>query len=77
MSSGCRMSIGAGSIALAVSVALGSTSAYSVEGEVQWRVSDQGDSALLVTADSEATDNFGQLLFHCKKAREMPPQRAT
>jgi hypothetical protein len=67
VSGGCRMSISAGSIALAVSVALGPTSAYSVEGNVQWRVSDQGDSVLLVTADSEATDNFGQLLFHCKK----------
>jgi hypothetical protein len=60
-------SICVGGIALAVSVALGSASAYCAEGEVQWRVSDQGDSALLVTADSEATDNFGQLLFHCRK----------
>ncbi len=61
------MSICAGGVAVAVSVALGSAIAYCAEGDVQWRVSDQGDSALLVTADSEATDNFGQLLFHCKK----------
>jgi len=37
------------------------------EGEVRWRVSDQDDTALLVTADSDATDNFGSPLFHCKK----------
>ena len=37
------------------------------EGEVRWRVSDQDDSALLVKADSDATDNFGSPLFHCKK----------
>jgi hypothetical protein len=54
-------------VGVAVSVALGSAGACCAEGDVQWRFSDQGDSALLVTADSEATDNFGQLLFHCKK----------
>lgn len=37
------------------------------EGEVRWRVSDQDDSALLVKADSDATDNFGSPLFQCKK----------
>ena len=46
---------------------LGPMAAHAAEGDVQWRVSDQDDSALLVTADSEATDNFGPLLFHCKK----------
>lgn len=53
--------------ALAACVMLGSVAARTAEGDVRWRVSDQGDSALLVTADSEATDNFGALLFHCKK----------
>jgi hypothetical protein len=56
-----------GGIALAACVALGSANAHSADGDVQWRASDQGDGALLVTADSEATDNFGPLLFHCKK----------
>jgi hypothetical protein len=60
-------SICGGGIALAASVALGMADACSAEGDVQWRVSDQGDSVLLVTADSEATDNFGPLLFHCRK----------
>ena len=60
------MSIRVGSLAIAVSIALG-PNASAAEGDVQWRVSDQDDSALLVTADSEATDNFGPLLFHCKK----------
>jgi hypothetical protein len=54
-------------IALAASVALGAASACSAESDVQWRVSDQDDSALLVTSDQEATDNFGPLLFHCRK----------
>ena len=67
MIGGHPRSICVGGIALAVSVALGSASAHCAEGDVQWRVSDQGDSALLVTADSEATDNFGQLHFHCRK----------
>ena len=61
------MSICVGGVALAASVAFSLASAHAAEGDVQWRVSDQGDSALLVTADSEATDNFGRLLFHCKK----------
>ena len=56
-----------GVVALVASAVLGSVNALSAEGDVQWRFSDQDDSALLVTADSEATDNFGQLLFHCKK----------
>jgi hypothetical protein len=63
---GRRMSMCVGGV-LAASVAFGSTDVHSDEGVVQWRVSDQGDSALLVTADSEATDNFGPLQFHCKK----------
>ena len=67
MSGSRRMSICVGGFALAASVAFSVASAHAAEGDVQWRVSDQGDSALLVTADSEATDNFGQLLFHCKK----------
>jgi hypothetical protein len=37
------------------------------EGEVRWRVSDTANSALLVIADSDATDNFGSQLFECKK----------
>jgi hypothetical protein len=37
------------------------------EGEVRWRVSDTADSALLVIADSDATDNLGSPLFECKK----------
>ncbi|MCS3729145.1 hypothetical protein [Bradyrhizobium betae] len=61
-----RMSICIGAVAVVASVALGS-SARAAEGDVQWRVSDQDHSALLVTADSEATDNLGPLLFHCKK----------
>ena len=60
-----------GSLVLAASVALGSADAHSAEGDVQWRMSDDGDEALLVTADSEATDNFGPLLFHCKKSSGM------
>ena len=44
---------------------------HAEEGEVRWRVSDLGDSALLATADSEGTDNFGPLLFHCKKGSGM------
>jgi hypothetical protein len=60
------MSMRVGGLAIAVSVALG-PNARAAEGDVQWRVSEQDDSALLVTADSEATDNFGPLLFHCKK----------
>jgi len=60
------MSMRVGGLALAASVALGSN-ARATEGDVQWRVSDQDDSALLVTADSEATDNLGPLLFNCKK----------
>ena len=68
MNGGRCMSICVGGVALVASVALGSASAHSAEGDVQWRVSDQGDSALLVTADSEATDNFGPLLFHCRKS---------
>jgi len=63
---GHRMSMSIGGLAIAVSVALGPNT-RAAEGDVQWRVSDQGDSALLVTADSEATDNFGPLLFDCKK----------
>jgi len=59
------MSICVGSLALAA-VAFGSA-ANAAEGDVRWRVSDQDDSALLVTADSEATDNLGPLLFNCKK----------
>ena len=65
MSSRHRTSICVGVVA--ASVALGTASAHCSEGDVQWRVSDQDESALLVTADSEATDNFGQLLFHCRK----------
>ena len=62
-----RKSLRAGGLVLAASVVLGSASAHSVEGDVRWRMSDQGDGALLVTADGEATDNFGPLLFHCRK----------
>jgi len=64
---GRAMAIGIGSVVLAAAVVLGSADARSTEGDVQWRVSDQGDRAFLVTADGEATDNFGPLLFHCKK----------
>ena len=67
MSDGCRLSTCIGGVALAASVALGPANAHSAEGDVQWRVSDQGDSVLLVTAVSEATDHFGPLLFHCRK----------
>lgn len=67
MTVGHARSIRVGSLVLAASVALGSARAHSAEGDVQWRVSDQGDSALLATSDSEATDNFGPLLFLCKK----------
>jgi hypothetical protein len=52
---------------VAACLALGSVAAQGAEGDVQWRVSDQGDNALLVIADSDATDNFGSPLFHCKK----------
>jgi hypothetical protein len=60
-------SICVGGIVIAASVALGAAGACSAERDVRWRVSDQDDSALLVTADDEATDNFGPLLFHCRK----------
>jgi hypothetical protein len=60
-----------GSLVLAASVALGSADAHCAEGDVHWRMSDDGDEALLVTADSEATDNFGPLMFHCKKSSGM------
>jgi hypothetical protein len=63
----CRMRTCVTGFMLAVCVVLGPMAAHAAEGDVQWRVSDQDDSALLVTADSEATDNFGSLLFHCKK----------
>lgn len=53
--------------ALAACVVLGSAAVHAAEGDVQWRVSDQDDTALLVIADSDATDNFGSPLFHCKK----------
>jgi hypothetical protein len=53
--------------ALAACVMLSSAAAHAAEGDVQWRVSEIGDEALLVSADSEATDNFGPLLFHCRK----------
>jgi hypothetical protein len=59
------MLIRAGRLALAA-VAFGQAT-HAAEGDVQWRVFDQDDNALLVTADSEATDNLGPLLFHCKK----------
>jgi len=57
----------AGGVAVAVSIAFGSMNAQSAEGDVQWRFSDHDDSALLATSDSEATDNFGPLLFQCRK----------
>ena len=47
---------------------LPSGSVHSEDDEVRWRAFDQGDTALLVIADSEATDNFGSPLFQCKKA---------
>jgi len=53
---------------LAVLFVLVSGSARSEEGEVRWRVFDQEDTALLVIADSDATDNFGSPLFQCKKS---------
>ena len=53
--------------ALAACVMLVAAATRAEEGDVRWRVSDQDDTALLVTSDSEATDNFGPLLFHCKK----------
>jgi hypothetical protein len=53
---------------LAALLLLASGWAHSAEGEVRWRVSDQEDMALLVIADSDATDNFGSPLFQCKKA---------
>jgi hypothetical protein len=65
VSPGYRSSICIAGPALAACVMLGS--AQAAEGDVQWRVSDQGHEALLVSADSDATDNFGALLFHCRK----------
>jgi hypothetical protein len=38
------------------------------EGDVRWRLSEHGDTALLVIADSDATDHFGSPFFECKKA---------
>jgi hypothetical protein len=49
-------------------LALPSGSAHSNDDEVRWRVFDQDDTALLVIADSDETDNFGSPLFQCKKA---------
>jgi hypothetical protein len=57
----------AGGVALLASVALGSVNGMSAESDVQWRISGEGDEALLATSDSEGTDNFGPLMFHCKK----------
>jgi hypothetical protein len=54
-------------IARAACVIIGAAAAHAAEGDVQWRVSEAGDEALLASADSEATDNFGPLLFHCRK----------
>jgi hypothetical protein len=56
-----------GGIALMTSVALGSGNGISAEGDVRWRMSGEGDEALLATSDSEGTDNFGPLMFNCKK----------
>ena len=53
------------------SVALGSGNGTSAEGDVQWRMSGEGDEALLATSDSEGTDNFGPLMFNCKKSSGM------
>jgi len=50
-----------------IGLILGAHGVRAEEGEVRWRVSDPDDTALLVTADSDATDNFGSPLFHCKK----------
>lgn len=44
-----------------------SGSAYADDDQVRWRVSDQGDSALLVIADSDATDHFGSPVLDCRK----------
>jgi hypothetical protein len=63
----CHMRTCVTGFMLAACEVLGPMAAHAAEGDVQWRVSDQDDSALLVTADSEATDNFGSLLFHCRK----------
>jgi hypothetical protein len=57
----------AGGVALVASVALCSVNGMSAEGDVQWRMSGEGDEALLATSESEGTDNFGPLMFRCKK----------
>jgi len=44
---------------------------YANAEEVRWRVSDQEDTALLVMADSNASDHFGSPLFQCSKASGM------
>ncbi len=67
MSTRSRILTFVGSYMLAACFALAAVPASSAEGDVQWRVSDQGDSALLVIADSEATDHFGSPLFDCRK----------
>ncbi|WP_316219221.1 hypothetical protein [Bradyrhizobium sp. SZCCHNR2026] len=35
---------------------------------MRWRLSEHGDTALLVIADSDATDHFGSPFFECRKA---------
>ncbi|UFZ01532.1 hypothetical protein LQG66_19600 [Bradyrhizobium ontarionense] len=44
------------------------THAEAAEDEVRWRVIEDADSALLVIAADDATDNIGSPSFECKKA---------
>jgi hypothetical protein len=46
---------------------LGCVPANANEGEERWRLSEQGDGALLAaTRTDEATDDLGAFFFHCK-----------
>jgi hypothetical protein len=46
---------------------LATGSAHSAEGEVRWRMLDQGDDALLVISNGQEGDHFGLPLLSCKK----------